>query len=54
MIQILHFIDGKMCFVKERGIPSVRPMDILELLPLEVMSVSIDNADSAGDHNATK
>jgi len=48
MIQILHLITGKRCFVKERGIHSGRPMVILVPRSLEVMSGSSVNADLAG------
>jgi hypothetical protein len=54
MIQILHLITGKRCFVKERGIHSGRPMVILVPLSLEVMSGSSVNADLAGAQDGTR
>ncbi len=45
MIQILHFIDGKRCFVKERGIYFERPAGTFLFLSLEVMSLKSNNAD---------
>ncbi len=39
MIQILHFIDGKMCFVKEHGIYFDQPAGKLLFLSFEVISL---------------
>ena len=54
MIQILHLIDGKRCFVKERGIHFKRPAGILFCLSLEVMSLKSNSVDLKGTQNTTK
>jgi hypothetical protein len=54
MIQTLHFIDGKRCFVKERGIYFERPGGTFLFLSLEVMSLKSNNADLTGTQDATK
>jgi len=54
MIQILHLINGKRSFVKERGIHFERPAEIFIYLSLEVMSLKSNNADLTGVQNTTK
>jgi len=54
MIQLHQPITKNRCFVKERGISSGRPVGVLVLLSLEVMSASSDNTDSAGAQDGTK
>jgi len=45
MIQILYFIDGKRCFVKERGTHFERPAGIFFFLSLKVMSLKSNDVD---------
>jgi hypothetical protein len=54
MIQALHFIDGKRCFVKERGIYFEQPGGMFLFLSLEVMLLKNNNADLTGTQDATE
>jgi hypothetical protein len=54
MIQTLHFIDGKRCFVKERGIYFEQPGGMFLFLSLEVMLLKNNNADLTGTQYATR
>jgi len=54
MIQILNIIDGKGCFIKDRGIRFKRPSEILLCPSLKVRSLKSNNANLVGTQNATK